>query len=55
MLLKKSFKVILFALAVVFLISAAASAQVGKFGYVDSDKIFAEFKAWIKAQEEFNT
>jgi outer membrane protein len=36
-------------------ISSTAMAQMGKFGYVDSDKIFSEFKEWAKAQEEFNT
>jgi outer membrane protein len=44
-------------LAVIALVSINSSsfAQIGKFGYVDSDKIFAEYKEWIKAQEEFNT
>jgi outer membrane protein len=32
-----------------------AAAQYGKFGYVDSDKIFKEYKEIIKAQEEFET
>jgi len=30
-------------------------AQVGKVGYIDSDRIFAEYEDWGKAQEEFNT
>lgn len=52
---KKAFAIIVAALAVSFLLASAVSAQVGKYGYVDSDKIFAEYKAWVKAQEEFNT
>lgn len=36
-------------------LASAGFAQIGKFGYVDSDKIFAEFKEWQKAQEQFNT
>jgi outer membrane protein len=36
-------------------IGSSAMAQIGKFGYVDSDRIFAEYKDWAKAQEEFNT
>ncbi len=31
------------------------SAQTMKYGYIDSDKIFAEYTEWAKAQEEFNT
>ena len=45
---------LLFAVAMIG-ISSTAMAQIGKFGYVDSDKIFSEFKEWSKAQEEFNT
>ncbi len=52
---KKAFAIIVAALAGSFLLASAVSAQVGKYGYVDSDKIFAEYKAWVKAQEEFNT
>jgi outer membrane protein len=55
MLIKKLYTVVFVAVVACFLLSAVASAQVGKFGYVDSDKIFAEYKAWVKAQEEFNT
>jgi len=36
-------------------LASVSSAQIGKFGYVDSDKIFASYKDWVKAQEEFNT
>lgn len=44
-------------LAMIFVagMSLTSHAQIGKFGYVDSDKIFLEFKEWGKAQEEFNT
>lgn len=46
---------LLFSILGLFLLPSMGSAQGGKFGYVDSDKIFSEFKEWIKAQEEFNT
>jgi len=36
-------------------LTPSGQAQMGKFGYVDSDRVFAEYKAWGKAQEEFNT
>jgi outer membrane protein len=34
---------------------STSSAQTGKFGFIDSDKIFAEYEDWVRAQEEFNT
>ena len=37
-----------------FLASTAVS-QVLKIGYVDNERIFAEYKDWAKAQEEFET
>jgi outer membrane protein len=37
------------------LIVSSVSAQSGKYGYIDSDKIFTEWKEWTKAQEEFDT
>lgn len=45
------------ALAIIIcaVLSSASQAQVGKFGYIDSNRIFAEYKEWAKAQEEFNT
>ena len=42
-------------LLIVFTISSLATAQMGKMGYIDSDKIFAEYEDWNRAQEEFNT
>ena len=36
-------------------LGSTALAQIGKFGYVDSDRIFTEYKDWAKAQDEFNT
>ncbi len=36
-------------------LTSSGQAQVGKFGYIDSNRIFAEYKEWAKAQEEFNT
>jgi len=35
--------------------SSSAVAQIGKYGYIDSERIFSEYKDWGKAQEEFNT
>jgi len=46
---------LLFPILGFLMIPSLASAQAGKFGYVDSDKIFSEYKEWSKAQEEFNT
>ncbi len=44
-------------LGLFLLMSTAPSiwAQVGKFGYVDSQRILSEFKELAKAQEDFNT
>ncbi|MFH2037397.1 MAG: OmpH family outer membrane protein [Candidatus Zixiibacteriota bacterium] len=39
----------------IFALSSLATAQTGKMGYIDSDKIFAEYEDWTRAQEEFNT
>jgi len=36
-------------------LGSSSFAQIGKFGYVDSDRVFAEYKDWGKAQEDFNT
>ncbi|MBN2226778.1 MAG: OmpH family outer membrane protein [candidate division Zixibacteria bacterium] len=43
------------ALLLTGVLASVSSAQIGKFGYVDSDQIFASYKDWVKAQEEFNT
>ncbi len=53
----KSRKIIpLIVLVVLFLgLAVSSQAQIGKYGYVDSDRIFLEYKDWAKAQEEFNT
>ncbi len=42
------------ALALLLVFAASAGAQVGKFGYVDSDKIFSSYKEWQKAQDDYN-
>jgi len=36
-------------------LTSLVSAQAMKSGYVDSDKIFAEYSEWAKADEEFQT
>lgn len=41
------------ALALMLIMAASAGAQ-GKFGFVDSDKIFTNYKEWQKAQEDYN-
>ena len=49
---------IMFAVMVIMIfamLTSSGQAQMGKFGYVDSDRVFAEYKDWSKAQEEFNT
>lgn len=49
---------LLAAVAVFVLVCGFASpglAQIGKFGFIDSDRIFADYEDWAKAQEEFNT
>ncbi len=40
-------------LMLALMLSGAASAQ--KFGFIDSEKIQANYKEWGKAQEQFNT
>jgi len=51
--IKKLFPALLMML---FAISIAATGHAQmKVGYVDSDKIFAEYTEWTKAQEEFQT
>jgi outer membrane protein len=52
---KKSISVILAAIFALCILSTTAVAQIGKFGYIDSDRIFTDYQAWVKAQEEFNT
>jgi outer membrane protein len=42
-------------LAATLVFSASGAAQVLKTGYIDSEKIFAEYSEWGRAQEEFNT
>ncbi len=54
MLKGKSNLIALCTIAVVMSLALSSSAQVGRFGYVDSDKIFLEYKEWNRAQEEFN-
>jgi outer membrane protein len=51
---KNIFSLMVIAGFVVLILSSSGYAQIAKFGYVDSDRIFAEFKEWGKAQEEFN-
>lgn len=41
--------------AAVFLMAGSTLAQTAKLGYIDSDRIFAEYGEFTKAQEEFNT
>ena len=53
----KSVKILSLILAAgitVLILASVGNAQIAKFGYVDSDRIFAEFKEWGKAQEDFN-
>lgn len=52
---KSIFSIAFAAFFIIGAFSSTAPAQVGKFGYIDSDRIFAEYNAWVKAQEEFNT
>jgi len=47
--------IILFAVLSVMVFSLTSFSQVMKNAYIDSDKIFAEYNEWSKAQEEFNT
>ncbi|RKX21250.1 MAG: hypothetical protein DRP35_04760 [Candidatus Zixiibacteriota bacterium] len=54
--MKKSKKVILFVTAIALMVvlsSVAASAQVTKIGFVNDEKIKMEYKAWSKAQENW--
>jgi outer membrane protein len=51
---KKMLGLILAAGIMVMIFASIGNAQIAKFGYVDSDRIFAEFKEWSKAQEDFN-
>jgi outer membrane protein len=51
---KNLFSLMVIAGFVVLILASSGYAQIAKFGYVDSDRIFAEFKEWGKAQEEFN-
>ncbi len=52
---RKTTGLILFASMLVILFSLNGFSQVMKNAYIDSDKIFAEYTEWGKAQEEFNT
>jgi len=42
------------ALALILVFALSAGAQVGKFGFVDSEKIFTNYKEWQKAQDDYN-
>nr|MBN2277889.1 OmpH family outer membrane protein [candidate division Zixibacteria bacterium] len=55
MLKGKSFLLTGLAVLLIMALSTPGQAQIGKVGYIDSDRIFAEYKDWAKAQEEFNT
>ena len=51
-------RITLIAVAAMMIFLGIASnglAQAIKSGYIDSDKIFAQYSEWSKAQEEFNT
>ncbi|MEW5925410.1 MAG: OmpH family outer membrane protein [Candidatus Zixiibacteriota bacterium] len=52
---KASIMVTALAIIIFSVLSSTSQAQIGKFGYIDSNRIFAEYKEWAKAQEEFNT
>lgn len=41
-------------LALALILAVSAEAQVGKFGFVDSEKIFTSYKEWQKAQDDYN-
>ncbi len=45
---------LLLAMVMVFGLAAVGNAQM-KFGYIDSDRIMAEYSEWNKADEEFKT
>lgn len=50
----KTILIAMFTIAMVAGLALSGSAQMGRFGYVDSDKIFLDYKEWNRAQEEFN-
>ena len=52
---RKTTGIILFAVALIMVFSLSGFSQAVKNGYIDSDKIFAQYTEWNKAQEEFNT
>lgn len=52
---RKTTCIILFTVTLMLIFSVNAFSQAIKNGYIDSDKIFAEYTDWSKAQEEFNT
>jgi len=52
---KKIAATVLITLMSIMLFSSNGFSQVMKNGYIDSDKIFAQYTEWSKAQEEFNT
>jgi len=52
---KKIAATVLITLMSIMLFSLNGFSQVMKNGYIDSDKIFAQYTEWSKAQEEFNT
>jgi len=52
---RKTTGIILLAAMLILLFALNSFSQVVKNGYIDSDKIFAEYSEWSKAQEEFNT
>jgi len=52
---KKIAAIVLITLMSIMLFSLNGFSQVMKNGYIDSDKIFAQYTEWSKAQEEFNT
>ena len=42
-------------IAILMSLAVSSQAQVGKFGFVDSEKIFNSYKDWQTAQEDYNT
>lgn len=51
--MNKLFTIGIVCLGMLFLLGATAAAQ--KFAFIDSEKIQASYKEWVKAQEQFNT
>lgn len=51
----KNFLPILLAVFILAVWAAPSMAQYGKFGYIDSDKIYREYKEFAKAEEELET